>query len=137
MGSYVRRYHETGAFVVSAGVDNKKPAEAIRVILKELQKITVAPVSADELRRAKDFYLGQLELGLENSMNQMLWAGESAVTLNRCRSTEEILDRVERVTPDDIQKVAKSLFKDESLNMALVGPKQSEKEFGALLTLQA
>jgi predicted Zn-dependent peptidase len=137
VGSYVRRYHETGAFVVSAGVDNKKPAEAIRVILKELQKITAAPVSADELRRAKDFYLGQLELGLENSMNQMLWAGESAVTLNRCRSTEEILDRVQKVTAEDIQKVAKNLFKDETLNMALVGPKQSEKEFGELLTLQA
>lgn len=136
VGSYVRRYHETGAFVVSAGVDNKKPAEATRVILKELSKITRETVSPEELRRAKDFYLGQLELGLENSMNQMLWAGENAVTLNRCRSTEEILERVEKVTPEDIRSVAKQLFKDESLNMALVGPKQSEKEFGSLLTIQ-
>ncbi len=133
VGSGVRRYQETGAFVVSAGVDNKKVKEAIEVILKELEKISKEPVSADELRRAKDFYLGQLELGLENSMNQMLWAGENVVTLGRIRTVEEVLKRVEAVNPDHIRRVAQNLFKTSSLNLAIVGPSKSEKEFGDLL----
>ena len=128
VGSYVRRYHETGAFVVSAGVDNKKPREALDVILKELEKITREPVSADELRRAKDFYLGQLDLGLENSMNQMLWVGENVVTLDKCRMPEEVALCAEKVTADDIRRVAAELFKTNNLNLAVVGPERSEKD---------
>ena len=133
VGSYVRHYQETGAFVVSAGVDNKKPREAIEVILKELEKISVEPVSSDELRRAKDFYLGQLHLSLENSMNQMLWVGENIVTLDHCRTAEEVTERVEKMTPEDLRRVARQLFKTQSLNLALVGPAQSEDKFSELL----
>lgn len=129
VGSYVRRYHETGAFVVSAGVDNKKASEALRVILMELEKLTREPVGADELRRAKDFYLGQLDLGLENSMNQMLWVGENAVSLGRIRSIEDVVGRVEKVTPDDLRRVAQDLFKTASLNLAVVGPCDREDDF--------
>lgn len=134
VGSYVRRYHETGAFVVSAGVDNKKAKEAIEVILKELEKISREPVSADELRRARDFYLGQLHLSLENSMNQMLWLGENLVTLNKWRTPEEVVWRVEKITQDDVRRVAKEIFKTPSLNLAMVGPERSEKEFSSLLS---
>ena len=133
VGSYVRRYHETGAFVVSAGVDNKKSREALEVILKELHKMTREPVPADELRRAKDFYLGQIDLSLENSMNHMLWAGENIVTLGRCRMPEEVAARVEAVTPDDIRRVAGAVFKTDSLNLAMVGPEASVKNLDETL----
>ena len=133
VGSYVRRYHETGAFMVSAGVDNKKPREAIEVILKELTKLTRELVPADELRRAKDFYLGQFELGLENSMSQMLWVGEDTLTLGRCRTPEEVQRRIEQATAEDVRRVAAEIFIQSSLNLALVGPPKSEKEFAELL----
>ena len=133
VGSYLRRYRETGAFVVSAGVDNQKAKEAIEVILKELDKVTRETVPAEELRRAKDFYLGQLELGMENSMNQMLWVGENIVTLGKVRTPEEVMKRIERVTPDDVRRVAKEIFKTSALNLAMVGPEQSEVELNKLL----
>lgn len=133
VNSYVRRYYETGALVVSAGVDNKKSKEALEVILKELVKLTREAVTADELRRAKDFYLGQFDLGLENSMSQMLWLGEDALTLGRCRAAEEVHRRTQEVTTEDIHRVARDLFKASSLNLAVVGPAKIEKEFGDLL----
>ena len=133
VGSYVRRYHETGALIVSAGVDNKKAKDALEVILKELAKLTREPVTADELRRAKDFYLGQFDLGLENSMNQMLWLGEDQLTLGRCRTNEEVREKTEKVTAADVQRVAHELFMDSSLNLSVVGPLKSEKEFSELL----
>ena len=133
VGSFVRRYHETGAFAVSAGVDTKKAPEALEVILKELEKVAIDPVSSQEIRRAKDFYLGQLDLSLENSMNQMLWVGENIVTLNKYRTPEEVTQRVEGVTAEDLRSVAQSLFKTNSLNLAMVGPVQSEKEFSDVL----
>ena len=130
----VRRYHETGALVVSAGVDNKKVKDALEVIIKELGRLAKEPVGADELRRAKDFFLGQFELGLENSMSQMLWLGEDALTLGRCRTAEEVHKKTEAVSADDIRRVAGQLFVTPSLNLAVVGPSGTEKEYESILS---
>lgn len=122
IGCSVRKYHETGAFVVSAGVDNHKAIEAVEVILRELQRTVNEPVGEAELRRSKEFYLGQMDLGLENSMNTMLWAGESVMNLGRVRSPQEVIAAVEKVTAEDIQRVAKTIFTTKSLTLAVVGP---------------
>ena len=137
IGSSIRKYHETGAFVVSAGVDNVKFKEAVEVILSELQKITKELVGPEELLRAKEFYTGQLDLGLENTMNNMLWVGENVVTLGRTRSLKEIYDAVERVTAEDLRRVAKSMFASPSYHLSVVGPvpEKAEKDLARLLAL--
>ncbi len=133
IGSFVRRYQETGAFVVAAGVDHKKAAKALSVILAELERIAITAVKDDELQRAKEFYLGQFELGLENSMNQMLWTGDNLIALGKLRNPEEIVEGVRKVTAADILRVSDSLFKTKALNLAMVGPAVSEKEFSSIL----
>jgi len=62
IGTEVKRFEDTGAFLVHAGMDNKKVIPAIKLILEELGKARIKAVSRDEFRRAKDFYLGQLML---------------------------------------------------------------------------
>ena len=133
IGSFVRRYQETGAFVVSAGVDHKKAKDALSVILAELERVTREPVKADELGRAQEFYLGQFELGLENSMSQMLWNGENLMSLGHLRDPEEIVKKVRKVTAEDVIRVASGIFKTTALNLAMVGPSLSEKDYSAIL----
>lgn len=136
IGSSVRKFHETGAFIVSAGVDNSKFEEALRVVLGELEKTASILIPTDELKRAKEFYIGQMELGLESSMNQMLWAGESAVCLGRCRTPEEVVSQVSAVTAEDVRRTAHELFQTNALNLAAVGPlhAKAESEFGRILS---
>ncbi len=122
IGSSVRKYNETGIFGVEAGVDGTKFLEATKVILSELHRVTSELVKPGELQRAKDFYLGQLELGLENSMNQMLWAGESMMTTGKVRNVAEVQAKVSRVQLHDLRRVARHLFRDKHLNLAVVGP---------------
>ena len=122
IGSSVRKYHDTGAFIVSAGVDAKKIVDAVALIVKELEKIAETPPKEDELERSKEFYLGQMDLSLENGMNNMLWAGESAVTLGRCRTPEETIRRVEAVTAASLSRVARELFKAHPAYLTIVGP---------------
>ncbi|OGW92391.1 MAG: hypothetical protein A3D28_05490 [Omnitrophica bacterium RIFCSPHIGHO2_02_FULL_63_14] len=131
VGSSVRKYHETGAFGVDAGVDSRKAVESLKVILAELRKTAVRPVSEGELRRAKDFYLGQLDMGLENTMSQMLWVGESVVRLGRCRRPEEVARAVAKVRREDLRRVAAAVFQTRALNLAIVGPgvDRSQKAF--------
>ena len=128
IGSYTRKFHETGAFGVSAGVDNKKIAEALEVIVAELSAMAKDLVRPDELKRAKEFYLGQMALGLESTMNNMLWAGEAMVCLGRCKTPEEVTRRIERVNAQDLCRVAKKIFEGHRFSLAVVGPDAARLE---------
>ena len=90
--------------------------------LKELKKITLRPVSSGEILRAKEFYLGQLELALEDTMDNMLWIGESTLMLDRAMSLDEIISEVNRVDRADIRQAARKIFNDNNLNLSLIGP---------------
>lgn len=136
IGSFVRRYHDTGAFMVSAGVDNKKSEEALRTVLLELKKITKEDPPGEELDRAKEFYIGQMELGLESTMNHMLWVGESMTCLGRCKTPEEVIRHVRKIRPGDIRRIARGIFNSGRYNLAAVGPQvdQTQKNFSKLLS---
>jgi predicted Zn-dependent peptidase len=122
IGTIVKRFHDTGAFLVHAGIDNSKVPDAIALILKELAKAKDALISKDEFNRAKEFYIGQLKLGLEDTMEHMLWIGETTLTLDRIYSLKEIISEVNEVKRKDIFKVAQFLFKENNLNLSLIGP---------------
>ena len=127
IGSHLRRFHDTGALVIDAGVDAKKADESIRVILRELEKLKKERVGREEFRRAKEYYTGQLLLGLEDTMDHMLWVGESLVSLKRITTPTEILRKVSRVKPEEVRSVARSIFQSRALKLALIGP-QKEKD---------
>ncbi len=122
IGTMVKRLYDTGAFLVHAGIDNRKVHNAIPLILKELNKTKDNLVTNDEFKRAKEFYIGQLKLGLEDTMEHMLWIGETTVTLDKAYSLNEIITEVNQVKRDDIRQVARDLFKESNLNLSLIGP---------------
>lgn len=123
IGTQVKRFHDTGAFVVHAGIDNRRLPDAIGLILNELRKAKRALVTADELKRAKEFYLGQMMLALEDTLDHMLWIGETTAALDRVYTLEEIIKQVRKVKAQDIREVAGLLFCDSRINLALIGPK--------------
>jgi predicted Zn-dependent peptidase len=122
ISSSSKTLHDTGMFVVRAGVDNKKLVGAIELVLKELKKVAKTKVSLSEFERARDYLLGQLLLGLEDTMDQMLWIGESVVSKNRTRTLKNIIKDFKKITPDDLLRVAKDVFKPSKANLAIVGP---------------
>src|ERR1041385_1513919 len=108
-------FADTGAFVISAGLDTKRLPKALRLVLRELKKIAQRPPSVDELRRAKDYSIGQMRLGLESTSNQMMWIGEHLLAYGFIHTPEEIEKRIEAVTPEHIQSVAVQMFRDNHL----------------------
>lgn len=128
IGTAVKRFYDTGAFIVHAGIDNRKVKEAIEVILSELEKIKDKLVSEDEFKRAKEFYLGQLELSLEDTMDNMLWLGESLAALNRTQTTEEIIREVRRLKRQDIKKAAECIFREDRINLSVIGPLKGQEQ---------
>lgn len=128
IGSQVKRYSDTGAFIVHAGVDNRKAEEAIPLILKELARIKDKLVTRDEFKRAKDFYLGQLMLALEDTLDQMSWIGESAASLDKIFSLEQVVSQMGKVKIEDVREAAQQIFNKNRLNLALIGPLKGRQE---------
>ncbi|MBI4343777.1 MAG: insulinase family protein [Candidatus Omnitrophica bacterium] len=122
IGSQIRRFEDTGAFVISAGCDAGKLQATLQVIFTELARLRRRPVSRSELRRAKDYYAGQLTMGLEDTMDHMLWMGEQAVTVGRVAIPELLLRHLERVGVRDVRRVARRLFETAKMHVAVVGP---------------
>ena len=128
IGTQVKYFQDTGAFIVHAGIDNRKVKDAIKLILKELKKAKDKLVTTAEFKRAKDFYLGQLMLALEDTFDHMLWIGESTATLDKVYSLKDIINEVRKIKQQDIQQVAKYIFQEKKLNLALISPlKDSEQ----------
>jgi predicted Zn-dependent peptidase len=128
IGTLVKRYQDTGTFMVHAGIDNRKISQTIALIFKELAKSKKELVSRDEFKRAKEFYLGQLMLALEDTLDHMLWIGESTATLDKTYSQEEIIKEVQRVKREDLREVAQKIFKEQKINLALIGPIKESQE---------
>jgi predicted Zn-dependent peptidase len=122
IGTLVKRFQDTGVFLVHAGIDNRKVGQALRLILGELKKCKDKLIGPDEFRRAKEFYLGQLMLALEDTLDHMLWIGEYTATLNKTYSLQDIIKEVNRVKREEVREIAKFIFKEKKLNLALIGP---------------
>ncbi|MDD4908197.1 MAG: pitrilysin family protein [Candidatus Omnitrophica bacterium] len=129
IGTGIARLHDSGAFIVHAGIDNHKVKPALEVILRELERVKEKLVTEDEFRRAREFYTGQLTLALEDTMDHMLWVGESMIALDKTYTLEDIINQVNEVTRQDIQRLARQIFNKNKVNLALIGPlKEQERE---------
>jgi len=136
IGTGLKRYHDTGVFLVHAGIDNRKVGDCLGLIFQELGKTRKHPVTHDELKRAKEFYLGQLSLALEDTMEYMLWMGESVACLDKVYSLAQIIKEVNEVSREEVAQAARQIFKNEIINLALVGPLgKSEKQIYGRLNL--
>ena len=122
IGTSVKRYQDTGALVVHAGIDNTKVEQAIRLVLKELKKIKEEKVTDGEFKRAREFYQGQLMLALEDSLDHMLWIGESISTQDKTYTLEQIIEEVNEIGKEDVREAARRIFDEKRLNLALIGP---------------
>lgn len=130
-------YKDTGAFSISAGVEAAKAPAAVAVILKELMKLSKKTVTPGELRRAKDYFQSQLCMALEDTLEHLLWAGEKIMDGDELPDLKKIKKNIEAVTAGDVREMAKNVFKNKSMYLALIGPVHAElqkkirKEFEA------
>ncbi|NQS99455.1 MAG: insulinase family protein [Candidatus Omnitrophica bacterium] len=113
---------DTGAFMVHAGIDNKRLPEALEIILEQLRLIKKELIAPDELGRAKEYYIGQLILALEDTSNHMLWLGENYISLNEFLEPKEIIRQVQKIEAEELRELAKRILQTSKLNLALIGP---------------
>jgi predicted Zn-dependent peptidase len=123
----IDRYLDAGAFHVTAGIVTEKTIPAIRLILRDMSRITRSRVPKRELDRAKEFIRGSLAMSSEQTMSRMHWLGDNLRMWNRVTDIDRMVEAVMSVTAEKVRQVAASLFRSDRLNLALIGnPAQDE-----------
>jgi predicted Zn-dependent peptidase len=124
-----------GLLSVSAGVDRAKSEEVIRAIIEECAALRDAAVPEKELQKTKDHMIGGLVLGLETSDDLASFYGSQEILTGAITPPAVLAVRIKKVTARDVQRVAKAIFKDKNLNLAVVGPYKKEAAFKKILTI--
>ncbi len=117
----VNDFTDHGHFTVSAGVDKTRIAIAVEEILNQLKKIKEEKVSVEELQKAKDYMIGRMYLGLESSNSLANFYGGQEIMREKIKTPKEVEKEIRRVSVGDLQRLAKSIFKGSSLNLAVIG----------------
>ena len=112
---------DTGAFSVHAGVDPANAAETVREIVAALSCLR-SPIEAAELERAKQVVRSRIQLQLEDTRSVSAWHGSRLALGLPLRQPEEAIASFERVTLDDVERVARRLVRGDRLQLAAIGP---------------
>jgi predicted Zn-dependent peptidase len=117
---------DSGLVSICVGLEPGKLRRALRAINRELEKFQERPPSKKELRRAQEYTLGQNELSLESTTNQIMWMGESLIAYDYVIDPEEVQAKVKSVTPEAVQSIACFCFRPERMGIAAVGEVKEE-----------
>ena len=114
-------YRDAGAVTIYAGCANEAVGELIAVVVAEIRRLKEEPMTDVELRRAKDHLKGSLMLGLESTSSRMSNLARQEMYFDRQFGLDDTLEGVERVTPAEVQRVARDLFADHALGATVLG----------------
>ncbi len=124
---------DSGALNVTAGLDPMKLERALKMIIQEIGRLCSNAPSRSEMQQAKEYTIGQTELGLESTTNQIMWMGESVLGYGKVLDLNEIERHVIAVTPEEIQEVACHCFDKSRLALAIVGQAPDESKIRSWL----
>jgi len=114
-------YRDTGCLSVYAGTSRESAVKVVQSITSEFGKLKTELVTPEELRRAKDQLKGSLMLSLESSTARMSNLARQQMYFERFYSMDELIQRIESVTAEELQQVADEFFSTDSIAVTVLG----------------
>jgi predicted Zn-dependent peptidase len=125
--SYHSLYRETGFLAAYAGTTPDNTEEVVRLMKEQFGDLASGGVTDQEVYRAKEHIKGQLMLGLESTGRRMTRLGKLETTKGELLSMDELVERVESVTRDDISALAADLLNPNKMVLTVIGPFEPEQ----------
>lgn len=138
---YVRsssdEYADVGTLVSTAGIDPKRVIEAVEVMVAEYSKVSRGEMGLtdEELKKAKEFLKGHLVLDLEDSRSVSGFYAHQELLEEKIENPDDVITEIDKVTKDDVEAVGKEFFKEQTLNLALIGNFEDGQKLESLLKL--
>jgi len=114
-------YRDTGCLCVYAGTSRESAGKVVQSVVRELFRLKSETVSAEELRRSKDQLKGSLMLSLESSTSRMSNLARQEMYFDHFFTLDELIERIEAVSADDLRAMAEEFFKTESIAVTVLG----------------
>jgi len=126
VGYYVNAHNvagsDTGILQVACGIDSTRVTEVLAAINNEFIRLTKESVPADELKRVKEYIIGNTAMALESTDEQAYYYGKSVLLGLPVKTTKDIARDIQSITAADIKRVAKKIVKNDRLNVSMIGP---------------
>jgi len=114
-------YRDTGCLSVYAGTSRESASKVVQSVVSEFRKLKSDDVPEEELRRSKDQLKGSLMLSLESSTARMSNLARQEMYFDRFYSMDELLEKIEKVTAEDVKTLANEFFHTESIAVTVLG----------------
>jgi predicted Zn-dependent peptidase len=120
---------DAGYLVTQAGIDHKNLEKSVELILEEYKDLKNKKITEKELQKAKDYLKGTISLSLDASDAQASFYAVQEILEKNILTPEEKFKKIDKVSANDINKIAQDIFVPEKLNLAVIGPvEQSDSE---------
>jgi len=114
-------YRDTGSMCVYAGTSRESAIKVIECVVAEFRNLKATPVPEEELRRSQDQLKGSLMLSLESSTARMSNLARQEMYFDRFYSLDELIERIEAVTADDLRHAANEFFNTDLIAVTILG----------------
>ncbi len=126
IGSFDVLFKDSGCFAVSGGTSPRNAAKVVDICLEQVKLAYSADITQDELESAKEQLKSGILLGMESSSNRMSRLAESELNHGRFIPVNDVLERVQKITINEVRHVAEKYLKDKPVTFAGIAP---EKKF--------
>jgi predicted Zn-dependent peptidase len=114
-------YRDTGCLAVYAGTSLASASKVVQSVVKEFRSLKAEPVPEEELKRSKAQLKGSLMLSLESSTARMSNLARQEMYFDRFYDLDELIEKIEAVTAEDLTELANEFFKTESVAVTVLG----------------
>ncbi|MEI6836113.1 MAG: pitrilysin family protein [Candidatus Falkowbacteria bacterium] len=121
-------YSDSGYLTTTTGIKLNHEEEVVNLIIDAYKKVSTELVPEEELIRAKDMLKGRLAISLEASDDLANWYGRQAILRKKYITPEDYAEEINKITAADLRRIAKKIFVEHNLNLALIGPIDVKKE---------
>lgn len=121
------KHLDVGNLFTQAGIAHKNLEQVINIIIDNYNRLKTEEVFDDELKKAKDYLKGFMKISIEGSEAKANYVGIQEALTNKIVSLEKRFKKIDKVSKLDIKRVANDIFKNQNLNLAIIGPHKIKK----------
>lgn len=123
-------HSDSGSLRIVAGLDSNRVEEVLSHVKGIIHDLKLNEVSKIELKKVREYMLGNLIMSMESSSAQAHFYGYRLLQGREIISPKDVIKQIKRITAQDLQKIAKKYLRHDRVSISLVGPhdeKQTKK----------
>ena len=135
IGSFTASYADTGLFGISTALGKDSEEKALQLIMDEVEKLRQGGITQQELNRARELIKSNLVMGMESTSSRMNRLGAAILQMGRCLSAEEVMERYDAVTQEDVLALAREMLEPGQLSYSALGRTRDADSYAGLFRL--